>query len=73
MSVTATSHCVCSTTYGNTIAMSARLAAADRKAMTRQDYSDRNQAFLRMLASRKATKSKLCKEANEDAEFKVAP
>jgi len=39
-----------STTYGKTIGMSAKLSAADRKALTAQVYRDRHDAFMKMLA-----------------------
>lgn len=38
------------TTYGKTIGMSAKLSAADRKALTAQVYRDRHDAFMKMLA-----------------------
>ena len=42
-----------STTYGKTIAMSAKLSAADRRAVTMRDYKLRHQAFLQMIARKK--------------------
>lgn len=48
----------CSTTYGKTIAMSARLAAANKKEMNSKVYQDRYSAFMNMVARQKELKSR---------------